>query len=502
MTIPELSRTYKARIYHRHARKRKRGTKDEHCFEIKTSKNGVGMFATNDIACGDLIIAHEEPIVQIGTNQKTSSLCQVCAKPVGFLRCHHLKAPMELDLPGFDALEKGIEFTKETDRCACPNCEDTSWCSDLCFHSGRKSHWYLQCTGWSSKLQDFMDQQENNSIILQLAVQVVLKTVHHFETLFEEGDKRPIEQFFWWNDYGSHPLWWTIGDPQQSATREEQAIKFSIQLRLFLLDCQKSETHHAINNICTEENIGSILGMLQCNVMEFSYPSPLQQYMEQVEEDFLEEEKPIDNNPLEEGLAWIQENISIRSSENGKGEDVIQKKKLQAVPVVGSGLYPLLTLANHHCDPNASIEFLQESNFGSMVALRDIPTGQEICITYVPNGDVDTGGDENYFRHFQPTRTWKWLNTEDDDDGSSSSSNKEGSVGEKEEGNDAGEEQDNDQAEIEEENSTGASFDEEPEISLQVVEGADPVERAKTLLEYGFQCECSRCVSEKEGVKA
>ena len=116
--------------------------------------------------------------------------------------------------------------------------------------------------------------------------------------------------------------------------------------------------------------------------------------------------------------------------------------------VMGTGVYPILTLANHDCSPNASIEFLGESSLGSMVARRRIKKGQEITITYVPAGDdgvsdgedchdysddasdqstesnsVHQGSEADRFKHFKPTRTWEyfskfedWDDEDDDDD--------------------------------------------------------------------------------------
>jgi len=108
--------------------------------------------------------------------------------------------------------------------------------------------------------------------------------------------------------------------------------------------------------------------------MEYEFPSPAGQYREQIIEDSCEQ---------------------FAADEQ---------------PISGSGLYPLLSLANHDCNPNSSIEFLQESNRGAMVATRNISVGEEIVVTYVCNGAVGNGDGAEYFRHFSPTRTWKWLN--------------------------------------------------------------------------------------------
>jgi hypothetical protein len=572
--LPELSRTYKSREYRRSLpkqddRKRKRpitsSSSDEnyqaeesydYCFQVRPSNNGVGMFATKPIACGDLIIKHEEPILHVlaippppptrtaaTTNNNiypTSSFCHVCVTPLGSLRSHHLSAPLDLALPGLDAHEQGILFT--TDHKTCPEChhqEGASWCSTACWEKGRQQHTYL-CDNNSStasrSLHEFFTRQEN-PIIFQLATQVILLLVCNLETLTIDNnnnknndnnndkikdDELPLDQLLWWKDYGSHPLWWTIGASENWTKRKEQTVELFTELQRLLISPWK----HPMDIICTVENIGSILGMLQCNVMEFSYPSPLQQYMEQVEDimatssqDGEEEEKeehvnatitkPLDILALEKGLAWIEKHISMPNDDNTTNAS--DNNLLPANPVLGSGLYPLLTLANHNCNPNASIEFLKESNQGSMVALRDIPVGEEICITYVPNGssglDGNNLGDDaedsgNFFRYFEATRTWKWLNVNSttsgsslDGDGSYEETETEDSMGD----NDCEDEEED--ANIDrlqtQESINGDHSGEEMEESL--LEGADPIERDKALLEYGFQCQCSRCLSENKG---
>ena len=48
----------------------------------------------------------------------------------------------------------------------------------------------------------------------------------------------------------------------------------------------------------------------------------------------------------------------------------------------GSGIFSELSMFNHSCDPNASVEFMSWDSRASLVALRDIDPGEEICITY------------------------------------------------------------------------------------------------------------------------
>ena len=56
----------------------------------------------------------------------------------------------------------------------------------------------------------------------------------------------------------------------------------------------------------------------------------------------------------------------------------------------GSGLYPALALINHSCAPNVALEFLDGTTQGSVVALRDIGAGEEVCHCYVEQEALPT----------------------------------------------------------------------------------------------------------------
>eukprot|EP00980_Cylindrotheca_fusiformis_P012469 scaffold3058_cov110-Cylindrotheca_fusiformis.AAC.4 len=483
-TVTELSRTSKYTDYCNPVRrKRKRHTNDllSHensknsnstcCFQVKTGHHGIGIFATQPIACGDFIIAHEEPMV--------------CATPMGSLKGHHLKAPFDMALPGMEAHDNGIVYTK--DHKTCPQCQTAAWCSDTCWEKGRHRHSYLR-NATTTSLHHFFQNQEN-PIIFQLAVQVITLALCKFEQSKSRNTSTrtyPIEEYLWWEDYGSHPLWWTIGDSDDWPRRKTQTEQLRHELTRIL-----PPTGISKKLLCTVDHLGSILGMLQSNVMEFSFQAPLQQYMEQVE-DCVTTEHNNEGNEKEFslGLTWIKQNISMPSGNESSGSNTLRHSN----PVVGSGLYPLLTLANHDCNPNASIEFLQETNCGSMVALRDIPMGEEICITYVPNGDhVDKDGD--FFRHFEATRTWKWLNAvmcDEEDDDCSREDDIASQAGDSLEESESHSKQDIDDDEVEE----GAVSDDEEEEPIEPLEGTQCEGRRVALLEYGFLCQCSRCLLE------
>ncbi len=454
-SVPLLSRTIKLKKN----RKRKRGDGTD-LFEVRPiqDKNGVGIFAINNIACGDLIISHEEPIVACSAHPHPC-ICSSCATPIGTLGKYHLKADdFDGSLPFiFDGTDSDdLVFT--TSHMKCRECEDVVWCSSECFQKCQEQHCILCQT--SAPLNDFFEKEEGNVTILRLATRAVAVALSHFSSLSK--DKQiSIDQCFWWTEYGSHPLWWEVGSSIDD--KKNIASRFCTVLRTALLESIALKTIHveesAIRQICSLDNIGSILGMLQCNVMEYEFPSPAGQYLEQVMEDSCDEQFAADEQPIS-----------------------------------GSGLYPLLSLANHDCNPNASIEFLQESNLGSMVATRNISAGEEICITYVCNGGVGGGEGAEYFRHFSPTSTWKWLNDK--------MNNEEDDEEEEEEEEELDDPDLHDDTKSVDESCT--SFNNESQSAQEkdsddesLLEGSTVEERAKSLLEYDFHCKCSTCITQR-----
>ena len=576
--LPELSRSYKSchpplhLVDHHnnnhnnidnitgdsttHKRKRKHPKDGVCCFGVKPrcSKNnkkkndGIGMFATSSIRCGDLIVAYENPIVSsrlllpLHKNTRTSQeqkedqpqcllFCHECSTPLGTLRDHLQSNSNEfvdednIDSDKIDDIGDGddLVFTKNEDVIVCKTCHRVVWCSKSCWRMGQGSHSFL-CNHtdlggltWLKTLiiresnhnkDNCVDGNDNNSLfmIFQLAAHVVALILatyyreHQRKQEKQQVDGVVLHKYFWWKDYGSHPLWWRIGEPTQQENRQHLAKEFCRLLKESLqLKVQATKTMAweivILNDICTLQNIGEILGMLQCNVMEFEFPSPVQQYYNTMitMEDYGDDDDGDDGGC--DTKRNIQDQVAVGQDGNENDADRTSTPP-PPPPVIGSGLYPLLTLANHDCNPNASIEFLQESNRGSMVAIRDIEVGEEICITYIPNGDANNPSDgERFFRHFQPTRTWKWLNDDgdddDDDDGDGNDDNSNSN-------NNNGKECDIDER-MQGQNDHPCDFMEgnsSEEGGSNSAEGFNPKDRRKALLEYGFECQCKRCQNE------
>lgn len=63
--------------------------------------------------------------------------------------------------------------------------------------------------------------------------------------------------------------------------------------------------------------------------------------------------------------------------------DEIQENSGNFLNNEGVGLYTLQSSINHSCTPNAEPTFLHNNHRLSLVALKDIQEGEEICISYL-----------------------------------------------------------------------------------------------------------------------
>ena len=128
------------------------------------------MFATTNIACGDLIISHEEPVVQC-SSRPNLAVCSSCVRPIGTLRKDHLKAE-NFDAPLLYLDNDDLIFT--TSHTKCEVCNDAVWCSDQCYQKCKEQHSIL-CTSSSNTLKEFYDNCcEENTTIFQLAAKAVV----------------------------------------------------------------------------------------------------------------------------------------------------------------------------------------------------------------------------------------------------------------------------------------------------------------------------------------
>ena len=539
--LPQLSRRHKARDFYcnqssdveRHRKKRKRSS-TETSFQVRDCPHGIGMFATRMIGCGEVIIANEEPIVSTRHKHATKDLfCENCAAPLRNLRCHVLgsisgsedivggtnQSNLHYDHLPFLGKDDGVTFVRQGIQCHY-NDEYRGielWCSERCAHYGNEIHQFLhqRSSQHSKDLSCFFVEVESNGPIFKLAMEgitrsliICLENLQLSTTSSSSSQGVDIEALLWWRDYGSHPLWWEVGNENHATKRRSETSRFCALLRSLLeVSIDNSNTFRGSStnevrtkikkvkeylDICSLGYVGELLGMLECNVMEFEYPSPLQQYLEHLE--MKEEEEDLGDSAILKGGKACPSLPKTLSDWTEHFENKLHDN-VHVGPIVGSALYPLLTLANHSCDPNASIDFLGESNRGSMVALRDIAEGEEICITYVPNGDFDAGGSSSRFDAFSPTRTWAYLSGLEVDDSDCDIDNRQIQEDRERNGLEAQPDSDDETASQSQDEEQGDS--DEQSQSLQDDEGVSWRTRSEALIEYGFKCECRRCLHEQ-----
>lgn len=424
--------------------------------------------------------------------------------PIGDLRVQlGVKCDEQIPLLGHD--DPGPEFTNAHKSCSC----GAMWCCSTCRERNHVQH-QLLCSGPSPNnmkhesqchFRDYALERGSQFLLAGMAIaQVLAAVLTDYET--HGIDQWSDKELFWWEEY-SCPLWWQVGSTcsnernnrKAQCKRAQTLLKKALQASV--LDMYQDCNVHTIainmmDRVCTLTIFGKIMGMLQCNVMQVEFPSPKEQYVAHLKQ--LIAESGDDDDDKKE---WENTVAKLLDSK------LLDSSATTVAPVVGSGLFPILTLANHDCDPNASIEFLGESNQGSLVALRNIPYGEEITITYVPNGDFDCGNDDegNRFRNFEPTRTWLFFNrvVDNDDSDNESSENVEENEKCKHDGShpNDNDEENSDDDDDDECNDENGDEDEEEEL---LAEGSLWTDRAQALAEYGFDCHCARCQDERKKI--
>jgi len=270
--------------------------------------------------------------------------------------------------------------------------------------------------------------------------------------------------------------------------------------------------------------------------MEVAFESPTQQYFEMISElrqknmgANRKRKRGEDAKQAEEAEEW--RSLELFGAHNGL---------VDCDSCFGSGLYPVLSLANHNCNPNAAIEFLEESNLGSMVAIRDIAPGEEITISYVPNGlqqeeddegeppsrgrlllelyfsqhekngiskeETESGVDGNKGSNAEQSRSQfkEIMKHEDtsteDDDGQESDhdDDKEQLQCDDDDDDDEDDEDEDDDGDEEEEQQQDHDENGDEEDEELDLEGESWKERSDTLMSYGFTCTCDRCNEQKQ----
>ena len=188
---------------------------------------GYGIYATQPIAAGDILIS-EEPLITLQTplNSQCNNICTKCHVPLGSLvnQLQHaatsvVKLPTELPLISSNpVLFSDIQTKKE-----CPNKKsgcNKSWCSSKCYDHDIPIHAMLCCANAACK--KFHDHAADTDHLFLLVAKVIAVTMHALKTDSQGVDAALLSKTTtypkWWQEY-VHPLWWDI--VPMRATEEE-----------------------------------------------------------------------------------------------------------------------------------------------------------------------------------------------------------------------------------------------------------------------------------------
>ena len=441
-------------------RKRKRESATGHCFLkcVATGDTGFALISKVKIECGEILLS-EDPVVSIQTpgNEVSNGLiCDKCNRPVLGLREQLVQLGSYL-LPPQQciAMEDQVGFD-------CKSCM-SKWCracTSLADFQMEKIKHRLWCTGNPRVKQYEEYAADKKTPQLLIAARACILTIL---PLFLSKNKRGVDakNYTWWKEY-VHPKWWSVHEGLGET--EEKRRKLICKESLSLLSAALEQHIQALDQdfvtllseLLSLNNFGEIMGMLSCNAMVIDFPSPSQEYFQLLPQ-------------LKSQAKIVDKNVAAAHVKTTP----MRWSKIEPNAIAGCGLYPLLSLANHRCDPNASIEFLRGTNKASLVALRDVLPGEEVSITYIPTNinDTDCGFNPNRFRNYTPSKTFQFLkeyfqiDTSDDDSSVGSQSSYE---------------------------DVGASDEDDIPVETMGLE-----ERQRRLWEYGFGCECGLCVNER-----
>jgi hypothetical protein len=419
--------------------------------------SGYALVANGLIQCGEVLIT-EDPVINIQTpgNEVSNQLvCERCNHPVLGLR-KQLKEIGSCFLPPYRRLQRQERVGFRCDACKRVWCEPCSRREG--FERERIGH-SLFCQSVPCVERYVEYATEHGLPQLLLVAQAFAKIIAQLVLRKVPFDKEVRGTYAWWREY-VHPKWWNVHGnlSKEEKARRKSLCKTALDLLLTAMKTRMMQhlPHRALDDILSEivslSNFGEIMGMLSCNVMVVEIdPSPCQEYFRLFS--------------LLGSTARVLDRKYMPSSLGTK-----LKSKIEPTAISGSALYPLLSLANHSCRPNTSIEFLHGSNRASLVATRDIQPLEEICITYIPIDNVEEDLGPNRFRNYTPSRTFIELKEHFQEE----------------------EEEEFDESSFADEDDCASSNESEEEcFNPTTVE-----ERQKRLLEYGFTCACNLCIKE------
>ncbi len=270
-----------------------------------------------------------------------------------------------------------------------------------------------------------------------LAAQVVAETL--CERIMRTGGQPPgsgCRGWWWWREY-THPVRWDMVPPGQ----QQQARDACERSRTLLASALTAFMHARLSGaalatgleelaqLLRREHYGEIVGFLSCNVSGVNVPSPVQQYLARLvklrdrskNKGTHRAKKRRKRGTKQTNNNNNNNNSSVRRDAAAVDVESIERLvprlgaavaeacdlDLPAAPdnldslaaawpgVRGAAVYPVLSFANHDCDPNCEIVFRGPDNTASLVSLCPVAAGEELTISYIDNCWSDSDEDDS-----------------------------------------------------------------------------------------------------------
>lgn len=340
---------------------------DTNGFQVRIIDNekGKGLFATHLYKEGNIIL-EEKPIVccQFSWNADYGYLaCDNCLTPLETAEenARRLTGKSDIILPHMECCETKKNLIMECSACGikycsteCQNEALQRYHSTLCLQSRdrNESHPLLQLNEtWKQ-----MHYPPETATIMLLARMVALVN--------QASNKEDILSTF------SQFCHRTVNDTHEIA-HNLLGEKFIGQIDVLRQMLLKALNNDYISNWFTSEGFRSLLALIGTNGQGIG-TSAFSRWVKNVSALELPENERIHVDKLIDRIYDDMEEV-VGSFLNNEG----------------SGLYVLQSTVNHSCLPNAVVEFPYSNNTLVLKAIRDIQPGEEICISYLEECELE-----------------------------------------------------------------------------------------------------------------
>jgi len=401
---------------------------------------GRGALSRCSIATGE-IIAQDNPLAstQLLTNDKRVLACGQCLRLLG-------KVSTQLNFlagaPEESEESSSIETTNDfflSNVVPCRNlCGTVRYCSTWCEETAFAAHHELLCPGHVAEnyghnsVLDFIAHASEENECFHLAGKVIASLLSS-RSLAERQEKLSSVLRL----CAAGPWWELVAVPDDVPETKREAYRSKVKAAaLRSLSLLKEALRHAappedIAFVFDPEFYGHLLGAILQNSVAVHLPNPARQYLEaQLESGNEEAVRSLaglarkivlhqasqresqgrmslsgsSDEGSEAATTSSEDSEEERSSASDGTADPVSAAAVAAfsptealaaaVRVVpdleATGLFGIVSLFNHSCLPNVSIEFNGiDGSSVDLVATRPVSPGEELCISYIDDEDLD-----------------------------------------------------------------------------------------------------------------